>query len=420
LSNYEVIKSEKGIVKAWKKGVHFEEKAVQQLINTAKMPFIYKWIAAMPDTHFGMGATVGTVLPTRGAVIPAAVGVDIGCGMDACHTDLKKADLGDLRRVREAIEASVPCGRTNNGGIGDIGAWSTVPKAIQEAWDKAIGNEYLYTPSLTERYESLCERHPEARAKNTVNHLGTLGTGNHFIELSEDEDGDIWIVLHSGSRGLGNKIGQYFTSVAKKLCEKWFIDLPDRDLAYLPQGTQEFDDYKKAVELAQEFALVNRRLMIENIHDALRNLGLPSYTTKESVSCHHNYVAWENHFGQNVIITRKGAVRARLGDMGIIPGSMGARSYIVRGLGNVDSFCSCSHGAGRAMSRTEAIKTFAVEDHVKATEGIECIKDSRVLDETPAAYKPIEAVMEAQSDLVEIVHTLKQCVNVKGVSDSVR
>lgn len=407
MSNFEVIDVGNGrVIKAWRKGVTFEEKAIEQLTNTAKLPFIYKYIAAMPDTHWGMGSTVGTVLPTKGAVVPAAVGVDIGCGMMALNTKLTKKDFPDLKAVRTAIEKAVPCGRSHNGGPRDIGAWGNTPSHVKELWDS----------QFAARYEALCEKHPGARAKNTYNHLGTLGTGNHFIELCEDETGSVWIVLHSGSRGMGNKIGQYFTDVAKKLCDRWFIDLPDRDLAYLPQDTQEFHDYKDAVTLAQDFAWHNRVQMMQHILSAL---GYVSDIT-ETVHCHHNYIAWENHFGQNVIVTRKGAVRAREGDLGIIPGSMGARTYIVRGLGNPDSFCTCSHGAGRAMSRTQAVKTFSVADHEKATEGVECLKDASVLDETPGAYKDIEAVMAAQSDLVEPVHRLKQFVCVKGASDKSR
>jgi tRNA-splicing ligase RtcB len=403
---FEVIDAGNGrFIKAWKKGVRFEDKAIEQLKNTAQLPFIFKWIGAMPDTHWGMGSTVGTVLPTKGAVVPAAVGVDIGCGMLAIRTDLNRAGLGDLAVVRKLIEGAVPAGRSHNGGPGDIGAWPTLPSEVRAVWNEEFGL----------KYEALCDKHPGARAKNTVNQLGTLGTGNHFIELAEDEQGAVWIVLHSGSRGLGNKIGQYFTNVAKELCAKWFINLPDPDLAYLPQDTQEFNDYKDAVTLAQKFAWENRLLMLRNIIYALGHIQTTG--VQETVHCHHNYISWENHFNENVIVTRKGAVRARKGDMGIIPGSMGARTYIVRGLGNPNSFCSCSHGAGRSMSRTEAVRRFSIEDHLKATEGVECLKDASVLDETPGAYKDIEAVMAAQSDLVEPVYRLKQFICVKGASD---
>lgn len=402
MSNFEIIDAGDGkFIKAWKRGVPFEEAAIQQMKNTAKLPFIFKYVAAMADAHWGMGSTVGTVLPTKGAVVPAAVGVDIGCGMYALRTKMRKQDLGDLKELRAHLEKVIPAGRTNNGGPGDRGAWGNIPGYVQTIWDR----------EFAEPYEALCSKHPEARAKNTVSQLGTLGTGNHFLELAEDEDLNMWIVLHSGSRGLGNKIGSYFTGVAKDLCEKWFVKLPDPDLAYLPERTEEFSDYKHAVELAQKFAWANRILMGEAV---LGSIGLQANEIAETIHCHHNYIAWENHFGQNIIVTRKGAVRARRGDMGIIPGSMGARTYIVRGLGNPDSFCTCSHGAGRAMSRTQAVKQFTIADHIKATEGVECIKDETVLDETPLAYKDIEAVMAAQSDLVEPVYRLKQFLCVKG------
>ena len=401
MSNYDVIDAGKGrIVKAWHRGVPLEDKAREQLIKTAELPFIFKWVASMPDAHWGCGSTIGTVLPTQDAIVPAAVGVDIGCGMMALKLDLKRADL-NVADVRALIEKVVPHGRTNNGGPGDRGAWHDVPEAILALWTKNFQQEY----------QELIDKHPKAEAYNTVRHLGTLGTGNHFIELAEDINhmGEaVWLILHSGSRGMGNKIGSYFTDVAKTLCAKWFINLPDPDLAYLPRDTEEFDDYCKAVKLAQRFALLNRETMSENI---LKVLGVTATTT---VQCHHNYIAWENHFGQNIMVTRKGAVRAQKGDLGIIPGSMGARTYVVRGLGNPDSFCTCSHGAGRAMGRMEAKRRFTIADHIAATEGVECLKDASVLDETPAAYKSIEAVMAAQSDLVETVAILKQFVCVKG------
>lgn len=410
MSNFEVIDAGNGkIIKAWKKGVQFEEQAVTQLKQTAQLPFIHKYIAAMPDCHWGMGSTVGTVLPTKGAVVPAAVGVDIGCGMMALRTSLTRADLGDLKSVRAAIEKAVPHGRTNNGGEGDVGSWSETPDWIRRTWD------YDFSPL----YEEIVTAYPGARARRTHEHLGTLGTGNHFIELAEEEGkSQVWIVLHSGSRGLGNKIGSHFTRVAQELCDKFFITLPHRDLAYLPQGTDEFNDYMKAVNLAQRFAWSNRQIMMHRVKMALADIvGDSGVNELENVHCHHNYIAHERHFGENVLVTRKGAVRAELGDLGIIPGSMGARTYIVRGLGNRDSFCTCSHGAGRAMSRTQALKQFTEEDHAKATQGVECIKDRSVLDETPGAYKDINAVMAAQSDLVEPLYILKQFVCVKGGKD---
>lgn len=397
---FEVIDAGDGrFIKAWKKGVFFEDKAVEQLKNTARLPFVRPYVAAMPDTHWGMGATVGSVVPTERAICPATVGVDIGCGMIAIEIDKDKTRLGDLALLRKEIERVVPCGRTNNGGEGDRGAWHDVPENVLTAWD-----------ALASRYEDLCEKHPKMRSRNTANHLGTLGTGNHFIELSEDETGAVWLVLHSGSRGIGNRVGTYFTQRAKELCEKWFISLPDADLAYLPMGTPDFQDYILALQVAQEFAWLNRCIMVENI---VKIIGASEICR---VHCHHNYVAWENHAGKNLMITRKGAVRARKDDLGIIPGSMGASTYIVRGLGNPNSFHSCSHGAGRAMSRTEARKRFTVADHERDTLGVECHKGAEVIDETPLAYKDIDAVMAAQTDLVEPVHVLKQFLCVKGLS----
>jgi len=328
------------------------------------------------------------------------------CGMIAEKTGLQREHFEDLAKIRAAIETAVPCGRTNNGGKGDRGAWGVVPEAYQKKWDG----------EFAEKYEDLCTRHAGMRAKNTANHFGTLGTGNHFIELTTDEDNNVWLVLHSGSRGMGNKIGNYFTELAQEMCAKFFVNLPDPQLAYLPERTDEFKDYRHAVTLAQDFAWQNRLFMVEAIYKALEEIGIKMQHA-QTVHCHHNYIAWEHHFGENVIVTRKGAVRARETDMGIIPGSMGARTYIVKGLGNKHSFHTCSHGAGRAMSRREAERRFTVEDHIKATEGIECAKDASVLDETPGAYKDIETVMAAQSDLVEPVYRLKQFICVKGGKD---
>ncbi len=403
---YEVIDAGNGkIVKAWKRGVPFEDAAIEQLKRTAQMPFVFKHVAAMADCHLGVGATIGTVLPTKGAAIPAAVGVDIGCGMLAERTSLRMEDFSriSMQGLRLAIEQAIPCGRTNNGGPGDRGAWGIVPLGIQQIWDT----------QFAESYEYMCELHPGMRARNTVTQLGTLGTGNHFIELSLDEQGFVWIVLHSGSRGLGNKIGTYFTDCAKKLCKAWFIELPDPDLAYLPEYTSTFKDYKAAVTLAQKFAWENRLIMLQRISEVLHRAGL-GHTVQQSVHCHHNYISWERHFGENIMVTRKGAVRVENGQLGIIPGSMGARTYIVEGLGNRESFCTCSHGAGRAMGRRQAERTFTVEQHAAATVGIECDKTADTLDETPAAYKSIEAVMAAQADIVKSVYILKQFLNVKG------
>lgn len=398
----------KGVpIKAWVDGVPVEDDAKLQLQNIAKLPVVFPHVAVMPDVHLGKGATVGSVVPTRGAIIPAAVGVDIGCGMMAVKTNLTANDLPDnLSHVRSAIEAAIPHGRTNNGGFGDKGSWNNDPPPIVEELWKAMNPQY----------RGIVERHPYMLAYNTFNHLGTLGTGNHFVEVCLDTEGHVWVMLHSGSRGVGNKIGDYFIKLAKEDMMKAHGNLPeDQDLAYLTEGTQHFDDYVEAVSWAQKYALHNREVMMGRALTAMiTSLKRPVYALETAVNCHHNYVELEEHFGEFLYVTRKGAVNAEKGRLGIIPGSMGAKSFIVRGKGNPDSLCSCSHGAGRKMSRTRAKKEFSLEDHIKATEGVECRKDDGVIDETPGAYKDIEAVMAAQSDLVEIVATLKQVLVVKG------
>ncbi|MFZ5475438.1 MAG: RtcB family protein [Myxococcota bacterium] len=399
------IPAPKGVIKAWTIGVAVEDAAVKQLQNIAGLPFIHKHVAVMPDVHLGLGATVGSVVPTHRAIIPAAVGVDIGCGMMAARTSLVASDLPDsLASVRRAIEIAVPHGRTNDGKRGDRGAWHDVPAAIGEAW----------AATLAEDYARITDKHPRLGRGNDVNHLGTLGTGNHFIEVCLDEADRVWVMLHSGSRGVGNRIGTYFIELAKDDMRRHFIDLPDKDLAYFTEGTSHFDDYVEAVGWAQRYARENRERMMQATLRAMAKELLPFSVGDLAVNCHHNYVEKEHHFGADVWVTRKGAVRARKGDLGIIPGSMGTRSYIVRGKGDPESFCSCSHGAGRVMSRAEAKRRFTVEDQVRATAGVECRKDKDVIDEIPMAYKPIDAVMEAQSDLVEVVHTLRQVVCVKG------
>ncbi|RNJ64512.1 MAG: RtcB family protein [Porphyrobacter sp. IPPAS B-1204] len=392
-------------IKSWTRGVPVDDKAREQLARAAKMPFIFKHVAAMPDVHVGIGATVGSVIPTKGAVIPAAVGVDIGCGMMAARTSLVASDLPDnLAGIRSAIEAAVPHGRTAGRGKRDKGSWGEPPRVVVDAWAK-----------LAERFGRIVAKHPRLRNTNNLMHLGTLGTGNHFIELCLDEEQRVWVMLHSGSRGVGNAIGTFFIELAKQDMRKWHINLPDQDLAYFAEGTDHFDDYVEAVEWAQDFAKLNRQVMMAHVLDAVRSqIAKPFDAECEAVNCHHNYVTREHHFGENVLVTRKGAVRAAKGVMGIIPGSMGAKSFIVRGLGNPESFDSCSHGAGRVMSRTEAKKLVTLDEHLADTAGVECRKDAGVIDETPKAYKPIEAVMAAQADLVEIVHTLKQVVCVKG------
>ncbi len=392
-------------IKSWTRGVPVDEKAKVQLTKAAQMPFIFKHVAAMPDVHVGIGATVGSVIPTKGAVIPAAVGVDIGCGMMAARTSLMASDLPDnLAGIRSAFEAAVPHGRSAGRGRRDRGSWGEPPKVVVDAW-----------ASLAVRFGNIVAKYPRLKNANTMVHLGTLGTGNHFIELCLDTEQRVWVMLHSGSRGVGNAIGRFFIELAKKDMRKWHINLPDQDLAYFPEGTDHFDDYVEAVEWAQDFAALNRRVMMTHALDALRSeITKPFDAECEAVNCHHNYVTREHHFGENVLVTRKGAVRAAKGTLGIIPGSMGAKSFIVRGLGNAESFDSCSHGAGRVMSRTEAKKLVTLDEHIADTAGVECRKDAGVIDETPKAYKPIEAVMAAQADLVEIVHTLKQVVCVKG------
>jgi tRNA-splicing ligase RtcB (3'-phosphate/5'-hydroxy nucleic acid ligase) len=400
-----VIESEHGLIKAWTRGVPIEDSALAQLKNVAALPFIHTHVAVMPDVHWGRGATVGSVIPTLRAIIPAAVGVDIGCGMMAVRTTIRAEHLPDsLASLRSAIEAAVPHGRTDNGGRNDVGSWQGDPPASAAAqWGE-----------LEDGYTAVIEAHPKAAHPRGLGHLGTLGTGNHFIELCLDEEGRLWVMLHSGSRGVGNRFGSYFIERAKHEMRRWFVNLPDADLAYFPEGTEGFVDYIRAVSWAQKYARANREVMMDAVLEVLKAEWPDLMASELAVNCHHNYVAKERHFGADVYVTRKGAVRAGAGELGIIPGSMGAKSLIVRGKGNPDSFCTCSHGAGRAMSRAEAKRRFSLEDHVAATAHVECRKDADVIDETPMAYKDIDAVMAAQADLIEIVHTLRQVVCVKG------
>jgi tRNA-splicing ligase RtcB len=400
-------------IKGWTVGVPVEETAVKQLKNLASLPFIHSHVAVMPDVHFGLGATVGSVIATKGAIIPAAVGVDIGCGMAARRLTFGADQLPDsLGHLRAAIEAVVPHGRTDNGGPNDRGAFGKV--TVFDNKDIMIAAE---AEKLRTQLNQIVEKHPKLTkaAQRAWNHVGTLGTGNHFVELCLDEEQRVWVMLHSGSRGIGNAIGQYFINKAKEEMGRFFIHLPDQDLAYLPHGTKYYDDYLQAVSWAQRFAALNRTLMMKAVLGAIhKTLNLPIDTDMAAINCHHNYVSQERHFGENVLVTRKGAVNAEEGTLGIIPGSMGAKSFIVRGKGNRESFCSCSHGAGRVMSRKAANRNFTIEDHIRDTAGVECRKDEGVLDETPKAYKNIEDVMAAQAELVEIVHTLKQVLCVKG------
>lgn len=396
-----------GLIKAWIDGVPIEEQARAQLDNIAAMPFIHKHVAVMPDVHRGMGATIGSVIPTVGAVIPAAVGVDLGCGMMAHMTSLVASDLPDnLFALRTAIEAAIPHGRTDGGGVNDRGAWGEVAPHIADK----------FLPQSA-RLAEIAAKHPkiERAALRAPNHVGTLGGGNHFVEICLDECQRVWVMLHSGSRGIGNRIGSYFIERAKDDMRRWFINLPDADLAYIPDGSEMFKDYVGAVEWAQTFARINREVMMDAAIAALRLIiEKPFQSEHVAVNCHHNYISRERHYGENVIVTRKGAVSAKDGELGIIPGSMGAKSFIVRGKGNRESFHSCSHGAGRIMSRNEAKKRFTIDDHAQSVHGVECRIDADVIDETPKAYKDIDAVMAAQADLVEIVHTLKQVLCVKG------
>lgn len=403
---YNVIQEADGVpIKLWTRGVPLEDEARRQLTNMAKLPFVHRWIAVMPDVHLGKGATVGSVVPTVGAIVPAAVGVDIGCGMIAMRTSLTASDLPDqLGAIRADIERAVPHGFVTTRGRAHRGSWAIVPASAATRWR-----------ALEAGYDRIVDKHPKLRHSDSpAKQLGSLGGGNHFIEICLDEEQRVWAMLHSGSRGTGNRIGQYFIERAREEMRRHFINLPDRDLAYLSEGSTLFDDYCDAVQWAQEYAMENRQQMMQNVLSVLRE-HLPPFTTdKVAVNCHHNYVSREHHYGADVLVTRKGAVSAKRGEMGIIPGSMGAKSFIVRGLGNTESFHSCSHGAGRVMSRTEARKRISVADHAQATAHVECRKDADVVDESPAAYKSIDAVMAAQNDLVEIMHTLRQVVCVKG------
>ena len=391
-------------IKAWVEGVPVEDAARRQLFNIAALPFIHHHVAIMPDVHFGKGATVGSVIATKAAIVPAAVGVDIGCGMMAVRTSLTADQLPDsLAALRLGIEVAVP-----HGGIGLKGGWKDgVPNAVGKRFaDSGLGP----------RLEALQDKHPSIREAQSVTHLGSLGGGNHFIEVCLDEADRVWVMLHSGSRGIGNRIGTYFIAKAREALERRQLTRPllDKDLAWLEEGEPLFADYVEAVAWAQDFARQNREVMMSATLRVLREQLPPFQMEKHAINCHHNYVEREQHFGEQVWVTRKGAVRAGEGDLGIIPGSMGAKSFIVRGKGNAESFQSCSHGAGRRMSRGEAKRRFTLADHVGATQGVECRKDAGVIDETPMAYKDIDAVMAAQTDLVEVLHTLRQIVCVKG------
>ena len=378
-----------------------KSEALDQLKNVAGLPITYSHVAAMPDVHYGRGATVGSVIATRGAIIPAAVGVDIGCGMHAVRLDLEASQLPDnLRPVREAIEARVPVGFARHAGL-ERGAKPRV-RALEKRVDRVLER----TPGIAKRRKKLDEAWRLS--------LGTLGGGNHFIELCLDEAERVWLMLHSGSRTLGAAIGEHFIQSAREEAERFDRRLPDRDLGWLDEGTGTFDRYWDALTVAQDYAHENRRAMTEACLEALAEALPPFDVTDEAIECHHNYASRERHTGADVFVTRKGAISARAGELGIVPGSMGAHSYIVRGRGNAESFASCAHGAGRVMSRGAAKRQFTTVDLAEQTAGIECRKDAGVLDEIPGAYKSIDEVMDRQTDLAEPVHRLKQVLNVKG------
>jgi tRNA-splicing ligase RtcB len=389
-----VISTTKVPVKIWTNDI--EEEAVNQLKNVANLPFIHKHVAVMPDAHVGKGSTVGTVIATKGAIIPSAVGVDCGCGMCAVKLPFKVDRLGDLSKLRSSIERSIPVGKDSNKELSN------------RVLERAKHIEYVGGCSAT-----------EAQVKKALHQIGTLGGGNHFIEICKDLDNHAWVMLHSGSRNIGKVLAEKHIENAKGLMKRYFIDLPDPDLAYLVQGTQEFNDYIKDLMWAQRFAAQNRAEMMSRV---LKDISYQVYgedrgeefLTTFKVDCHHNYTQLENHYGQNVWVTRKGAVSAKEGQFGIIPGSMGAKSFLVTGKGNPESFNSCSHGAGRKMSRTKARELFSKEDLEKQTEGIECRKDNDVIDEIPSAYKDIDEVMNNQADLVTVHQELKQLLCVKG------
>jgi len=452
----EVWKGSSVDIKAWVDGVPVESEAIQQLKSIASMPFIFKHIAAMPDVHVGKGSTIGSVIPTKGAIIPSAVGCDIGCGMNAVKTNLKVSALpnAEIRSdLRKEIERLIPIGRTNNGGKGDKGAWENPPERVLNVWNEHLKDEL----------DVILKKNPRIRGRHGLNdlcHLSSLGSGNHFIEICLDLEDTIWIMLHSGSRGVGNAIGTFFMKKAKEVCEngskndqneidaeviKYFKSgefqclpkeekkkiskekrdaannkkkllghsLPYPDLAFFSDDNPLFWQYLEAVQWAQKYAAWNRQLMLENVIKAVENI-CGKFETEDQIACHHNYVQEEECFGEKIWVTRKGAISAQEGEIGIVPGSMGEKSYIVKGKGNPESFCSASHGAGRKMSRTAARNTFTVEEHIIATEGVECSKSADVLDETPGSYKDIDAVIEAEKDLIEPIVQLKQIICIKG------
>ena len=372
----------------------------QQLVNMSQLPIIHHHIAAMADVHCGIGATVGAVIPTKHAIIPAAVGVDIGCGMCAVRLSLKADQLPDnLHWLRLAIEERVPVGV-------DAHSIHNIPVNACAPFTKRLQKILAKHPQILKHSQKLRDK--------WMQQMGTLGGGNHFIEICLDESDHVWVMLHSGSRGIGNAIGTYFISLAKKDMGVHFHQLPDKDLAYFKEGTEHFYDYFEALHFAQDYAYANRQQMLNTVLEVLEAKLPPFQIIEEAINCHHNYVSEEKHFGEKAYVTRKGAIRARKGDLGIIPGSMGACSYIVKGKGAPDSFESSAHGAGRKMSRGEAKRRFSTRDLIEQTKGVECRKDANVVDEIPSAYKDIDKVMENQSDLVDVLYRIKQVICIKG------
>ena len=394
-------------LKSWTSGVDVDWDAVKQLRNIAELPILAGHVAVMPDVHVGKGATVGSVIPTKAAIIPAAVGVDIGCGMAAIRTEISANQLpNSLSRLRSRIEERVPVGFDYHN--------SPVNPLHDGLRGVALTNA---GKQLTTRYNDLkiMDVIGKYDHKRVFKQLGTLGGGNHFIEVCLDESDAVWVMLHSGSRNIGKTIGETAIHMARQIAEREERRLRDRDLAWLDEGSSEFDMYVEGLRWAQDYAAHNRALMMHAVLAALREeFGREIATFDNAVQCHHNYASVEEHLGQQVWVTRKGAVSARTGELGIIPGSMGAKSFIVRGKGNADSYCSCSHGAGRRLSRSAAKRAYTIEDLKQQTSGVECRKDVGVLDEIPGAYKDIDAVMAAQADLVDVVHTLKQVMCIKG------
>ena len=381
---------------SWAPPESIEPEAVAQIEQTAQMPFIHKYVAVMPDCHYGLGATVGSCIPTVGAIIPAAVGVDIGCGMTALQTNYSKGDLPeDLTPLRESIESRIP--RSAGGYNGKV-KWGAEEKV-------GAVRELIRDDRQARLVEKLDPRWPRQ--------MGTLGSGNHFIELVLDESDAVWAFLHSGSRGVGNKLARHHIGIAKKLSEKQGAKLPNGDLAYLEEGTDEFDHYIDDLMWAQAFARHNRGEMMDRVIDAIA-YHLGPVEELQRIDCHHNYTSMETHDGVDVLVSRKGAISAREGQLGLIPGSMGTRSYVVRGKGNPDSFHSAPHGAGRRMSRRQARESFTMEDFDRSMEGISVRRDAAFLDELPGAYKNIDDVMEQSRDLVDVVHEFRQVLSVKG------